>query len=82
MAAAAKSTYSLDPASLERLTRLSQRWQVSKTETIRRALAKAEEADQPTPEQRLAALHSLQKSLKDRGVDFDAWGQTIRDARR
>jgi hypothetical protein len=77
-----KATYSLDPASLERLKRLSQRWQVSKTEAIRRALAKADEVDAPSAEERIAALHALQKSLKDRGVDFEKWKQTIRDGRR
>ena len=81
MPSASKATYSLDAASLERLKRLSQRWQVSKTEAIRRALAKADELDARSPEQRIAALHALQKSLKDRGVDFEKWKQTIRDGR-
>ena len=32
--------------------------------------------------ERIAALHALQKSLKDRGVDFDAWKKAIKDGRR
>lgn len=82
MPSATKATYSLDAVSLKRLQRLARRWQVSKTEAIRRALAKADEADGPSAEERIAALHSLQKSLKERGVDFDAWQQTIREGRR
>ena len=82
MPAATKSTYSLDPATLERLTRLAKRWQVSKTEAIRRALTEADKTKQPTAEQRIAALHALQQSLKKRGVDFEEWQRTIRDGRR
>ena len=82
MPAATKSTYSLDAASLERLTRLAKRWQVSKTEAIRRALLKAEQTDAPTAEQRIAVLHSLQKSMKERNVDFAEWQRIIKDGRR
>ena len=82
MSSFTKATYSFDSATIDRLKRLAHRWQVSKSETIRRALAKAEETDAISAEERLAALRSLQKSLKDRRVDFDAWQQTIRDGRR
>lgn len=82
MPSASKATYSLDAASLERLNRLARRWQVSKTEVIRRALSKADQPEVATPEERIAALHALQKSLKARGVDFDAWQKTIRAGRR
>ena len=82
MPAATKSTYSLDAATLERLTRLAKRWQVSKTEAIRRALVKAEQTDAPTPEERIAALHALQKSMKERKVDFAEWQRVIKDGRR
>ena len=82
MPAAIKSTFSLDTASIERLKRLAERWQVSRTEVTRRALMKAEEMETPTPAERLAALHSLQKSLNERGVDFTQWKRTIKDSRR
>ena len=82
MPAATKSTYSLDATTLERLTRLAKRWQVSKTEAIRRALAKAEQTDAPTPEERIAALHELQRLTAERGIDVEKWKQTIKDGRR
>ncbi len=82
MSAATKSTFSLDVASLERLKRLAQRWQVSKTEVLRRALSKAEESDTPTPEERIAALHALQEKFADAGVDFEKWKRDIKRARR
>ncbi len=81
-AAVTKSTYSLDAASLARLQRLSHRWHVSKTEAIRRALAKAEESDRPSVEDRIAALRELQRMTKERGIDLEKWQQTIRDGRR
>ena len=79
---ATKSTFTLDSASIERLNRLAQRWQVSKTEVLRRALAKAEQGETRTPEERLAALSELQASLKRRNVDFEEWKRVIKDGRR
>lgn len=82
MPSASKSTYSLDAPSLERLTRLAQRWQVSKTDAIRRALRKVDEADAPSPEERIAALHELQRITAEQGIDLKKWRKTIRDGRR
>ena len=82
MPSATKATYSLDAASLERLTRLARRWQVSKTEVIRRALVKADEVDVPTPEERIAALHTLQRWVKEKNIDLEKWQETIRNGRR
>lgn len=82
MPSATKATYSLDPLTLERLARLARHWQVSKTEVIRRALAKADAKNVPTAAERIAALQALQKSLKDRRVDFAKWRRTIREGRR
>lgn len=39
-----RTTVSFDPATVARLERLAKRWGVSKSETLRRALQKAEEA--------------------------------------
>jgi hypothetical protein len=80
--ATSKSTFSLDLESLDRLNRLSRHWQVSKTEVLRRALARAERSDVPSAEERIAALRRLQRKLKAKGVDFGAWKKAIRDGRR
>ena len=82
MPAATKATYSLDAASLERLNWLSKRWQVSKTEVLRRALTTAAEGEGPSAADRIAALHKLQQWAKDKNIDFEAWKKTIRDGRR
>ena len=82
MPALSKATYSLDGKTIDRVQRLAHRLQISKTEVIRRAVAKLEEKEAPTTEQRVRALRSLQKSMRARGVDFAAWQRTIRAGRR
>lgn len=78
-----KATYSLDRSSLATLNRLARRWQVSKTEVLRRALKHAAEKEtQPTPEERVAALHELQRRFAERKVDFDKWQRDVKRSRR
>lgn len=81
MPSATKATYSLDSETLETLNRLSHRWQVSKTEALRRALHQAAEAV-PSPAERIAALHSLQRWAKEKRIDLEKWKKTIKDGRR
>ncbi len=82
MPSATKSTYSLDAVSLERLRRLSRRWQVSKTEVLRRALTQAAENDAPSPEERVAALRELQRRTEESRIDLKKWQKAIKDGRR
>lgn len=82
MPSATKATFSLDPATIERLNRLAHHWQVSKTEVVRRALNKADESATLSPEERIAALHELQRLTKERGINIAKWQQTIKDGRR
>jgi DNA repair photolyase len=82
MPSVTKATYSLDATSLDRLQRLARRWQVSKTEVLRRALRQAAETDAPSRAERVAALHRLQQMTKERGIDLKKWRQTIKDGRR
>ena len=55
-----KSTYSLDPTTVRTLERMAARWNVSKSEALRRAVRIAEERSGDTP---LLALDQLQRSL-------------------
>ncbi len=82
MSSTTKATYSLDSATLEKLNRLSHRWQVSKTEVLRRAVHQAAEMAAPSPEERLAALHTLQQWVKEKRIDLEKWKKTIKDGRR
>jgi ribbon-helix-helix CopG family protein len=84
MPSATNSTVSLDAASLARLQTLAQKWQVPKTEALRRLLREAGEDQEETlsPEEKIALLHDLQRRLKEQGVDFEKWKKTIRNGRR
>lgn len=80
---ALKSTFSLDAESIERLQALARKWQVPKTEVVRRALQQAS-ANESTlsPEQKIATLHRLQKRFADAGVDFEKWKRDTKRGRR
>ena len=72
-----KATYTLDEESSHALATLAQHWNITESEALRRALLQAASRYGPvlSPEERLAALDRLQKSLAERGVDFDAWAR-------
>jgi hypothetical protein len=82
MPSAMKSTYSLDAPTLATLNRLARRWQVSKTEVLRRALRQAAEQEAISPEERIAALRELQKRVAEKRIDLKNWQRTIKDGRR
>jgi hypothetical protein len=81
MPSATKATYSLDSDTLEKLNRLSHRWQVSKTEALRRAVQRAA-AIVPSSEERIDALHSLQQWAKEKRINLKEWQKMIKDGRR
>ncbi len=72
----------LDDLSRARLQRLAERWRVPQSEVLRRALTRAEENDPLTPEERVAALHEVQRRTRDLGIDLEKWQLTMSDARR
>ena len=76
-----KSTYSLDVETVRTLESLARRWNVSKSEVLRRAIRAAAEENSPQARERLAALNKLQASMKARGVDFEAWERDVRATR-
>ena len=84
-----KSTYSLDVETVRTLESLARRWNVSKSEVLRRAIrAAAEEGSpragelSPRAQRKLEAFRKLQASLKRRGVDFERWEREVRAERR
>lgn len=59
-----KSTYSLDVETVRALERLARRWNVSKSEALRRAIqASAVRAPREADREGLSALDELQRSL-------------------
>ncbi|MGI9305663.1 MAG: ribbon-helix-helix protein, CopG family, partial [Gammaproteobacteria bacterium] len=60
-----KSTYSLDVDTVQKLEAISRRWNVSKSEALRRAIRAAHAPQRPQGENdALRALDSLQRSLQ------------------
>ena len=77
-----KSTYSLDVGTVRALERIAERWKVSKSEALRRAIrSSAGEAAQGTPDA-LEALNELQRSLKLTPARARAWARRVRTERK
>lgn len=68
-----KSTYSLDVESVRALEGLARRWNVSKSEVLRRAIRSAAASVDPGNAAALDALDRLQASVRDSGVDVERW---------
>ena len=76
-----KSTYSLDVGTVRTLEELARRWNVSKSEALRRAIRGEAERQPSRVDARLQALRALQKSVAARGVDLDAWEREAAEIR-
>lgn len=77
-----KSTYSLDVESVRALEALAERWSVSKSEVLRRAIRIAANEEIPTQNAALDALDRLQSSLRERKVDTTQWARDLKAERR
>ena len=77
-----KSTYSLDVETVRTLESLARRWNVSKSEVLRRAIRAAADEKSPRTSKRIEALRQLQASVKRRGIDVEAWARETRAERR
>jgi predicted DNA-binding protein len=77
-----RSTFALDPETVEELARLAERWQVSKSEVVRRIVHTAAVIDETDAAyDALAALEELQKSLALTEEQADEWIRQIRGER-
>ena len=77
-----KSTYSLDVESVRALEALARRWQVSKSEALRRAI-RSESSRQPARGgEALEALDQLQASLRSRNINVEQWAREVESGRR
>jgi hypothetical protein len=77
-----KTTYSLDVETVQALEKMSQRWKVSKSEALRRAIRAASKLTPPGAEDALKALDDLQQSLALTGDAARKWEKTARQERR
>lgn len=76
-----KATYSLDTDTVRLLERLAERWDVSKSEALRRAIRAAASAS-PKVGAAEAALNRWQGSLGVSEKVADAWARQARNERR
>lgn len=77
-----KSTYALDVESMRTLEKLAQRWNVSKSEVLRRAIRIAALDGSPGEGVVLGALDRLQTSLRLRKVNLARWERDLKAERR
>ena len=72
-----KSTYALDVESVRMLEALADRWRVSKSEALRRAIRAASSEPGPANRAALDALDRLQASVRARRVDLRRWERDV-----
>ena len=77
-----KSTYSLDVESVRILETLAARWNVSKSEVLRRAIRAAWREQAMSADGPMEALTQLQKDVQAAGVDLNQWVREARAERR
>ena len=77
-----KSTYTLDVDTVRSLDDLARRWQVSKSEALRRAIQAASQAAPASAAPALAALNDLQRSAGVSPARAVAWSAAVKRERR
>ena len=77
-----RSTYALDVETVRALERIAQRWQVSKSEALRRAIRAAAGEPPASSRKALDALDGLQQSLNLTPAKARAWTRQVRAERR
>lgn len=73
-----KTTYSLDVETVRKLEELARRWQVSKSEALRRAIRAASQMSSPGGEEAAKALDQIQDSLRLKDSEVRQWERTTR----
>ena len=76
-----KFTYSLDLDTKRMLKTLAQRWGVSESDVVRRAIRMASNQHPRNPVAALRALDQLQTSLRERNVDLTGWVRNLKAER-
>ena len=79
-----KATYALDVASVQALEKMARRWEVSKSEALRRAIHAAATDEAQDGRRALDALDRLQRALKMTPTKARTWVRQVqseRDAR-
>ena len=78
----AKSTYAFDPETVRALEKLATRWQVSKSEALRRMIRAALEGGDDAPGRPIQVLDRLQESIRLTPAAAKRWTAEVRAERR
>ncbi len=77
-----KSTYTMDVETVRTLEELARRWNVPKSEAIRRAIRMAANPEKPlSAAEKLKAFDDLQKSINLTKEEADRWVEEVRAER-
>jgi hypothetical protein len=77
-----KATYALDVGSVQALEKMAQRWAVSKSEALRRAIHAAAAAQASGGHRGLDRLDRIQRALGLSPARAKAWAREVRAERR
>jgi hypothetical protein len=77
-----KGTYSLDVETVRELDALARRFNVSKSEALRRAIREAAAREASGKNDALAALDEIQRDLRLTPARADGWTKRVRSERR
>ena len=77
-----RSTYSFDAETVQKLDRLADHWNTSKSEALRRSIDRVAEQTLRNCEDAIAALEELQRRMAEAGVDTEEWLEETRKIRR
>jgi Arc/MetJ-type ribon-helix-helix transcriptional regulator len=77
-----KSTYSLDPETVEMIERMAARWGTSRSDVLRRVVRAAAEAPDEDADRALAALNRLQRAARLSATRADGWVRRVRSERK
>lgn len=77
-----RTSFALDPETIDRLRRLSARWQVSQAEVVRRAIEIAENQDRDEGIEVREQLQSYRASGRMKPDEADAYLEEVREDRR
>lgn len=77
-----KTTYALDVRTVKELEELAARWEVSKSEALRRVIHKAASRELDGKKSAVQVLEQLQQSMKLPERKADLWIQSVRSERK
>lgn len=77
-----RSTYSFDVETVQKLDRLAEHWNTSKSEALRRSIDRVAEQTLRNCEDAIAALEELQRQVAESGIDVEKWARDVERGRQ